>query len=358
MCPVADGKVVVTVFQHPGPLRTVFLYGIFVIARKVGRIELDRNFFRCTGFENTCLSKGNKLYSSLFQPACLVRSLYIELHNTLACYITRVGNGGFCRAGTTHIDLDGIEFLLKCGVGKAVAERIGNFVLIDPFIAGSSCGRGGICLADHSIFITGLIILVAVINAFRFNQIPVALVIVDQHIITAAAVGIIGVKINTEIHHSGSRIRTNGERITQVSGRIYSSFEHICHTQEAIHTRFTDPDDGSDAFVILEVFNLDGVVGIHQHNHFCAVFFCQLNHRFLIGGQCQRAVIGIRLDHFLPFFDKVLHLGVVVRRFGTVTGKDDDCNRTVSRGKNIIRVDLSRCFADVVCAWIFIGFAE
>ena len=132
---ITNCKIVIACFEDPCADCAVRLGNCLVITCKERGIDLDSDCLARAGRQLRGLCKAHQLHCGLLQTAVCVRCLHIELYNRLACDTAGVGNCDFSAADLADCDVYRIEFLLKCRVGSAVSERIGDFIRIGPCAA-------------------------------------------------------------------------------------------------------------------------------------------------------------------------------------------------------------------------------
>ena len=136
-----------------------------------------------------------------------------------------------------------------------------------------------------------------------------------------------------------------------MSGGIGSAAQNVRYAKESVHAGLACPYDRVDLIVVLELFQLKRVVRVDQDDDLGAVLFCQLEHVFLVLGQCQRALEGIA-------FCAVEHGRLVVCRFRAVARDHADRCCSVGRCQHIICIHGGRDLTHKVDSRLFPGRLE
>ena len=335
---VADGKVVVAGVQHPGALGPVGLDGVLIVARGIAGVEDHGDFLGGAGLQDTGLAEADQLQRGLLQPAGGVRSLHIELDHVLAGNVAGVGDLHNGLALAADLEVNALELLLEGGVGQAVAEGVGNLGGVVPGAGDGARVGVGIALAEDRVLVTGLIVLVALVDALGLHQIGVAAVIEGD---AAVAEGVPGVEVNAEVHHRGGGDGADGVGVGQLAGRRDVAGEHVGQAQAAVHAQIADPEEGVHIRILLELFNFHGAGGVEQDDELAAVLLGHGDHIALVAGQGQRTLKAVAVHGGD-------HVGMVVGGFGVVAGDEHDGYGAVGGGEQLVAVGLGRRLAHVV----------
>ena len=197
MCAVSNCEIIVTCVHNIG------LCCCIIIACKIFLRSYNFHSFGLTRFQLFCFLKTNQLNGSFFHIVFFVivciRSLCIKLYYIFARHISCIFHLNGNSYGIALI-IEVFDILLKCCVGKSVAESIGNFLIIVPgtIIIGSSCRTVCISLFQNRVFISCFIIFIPCINAFALYQIVGATVIGCPKIVFCG----ICERIASEVYHS------------------------------------------------------------------------------------------------------------------------------------------------------------
>ena len=167
---VADGEVIVALAED-------IRLGIRVVVRSEQvTLRLDGELFALAGGEQFRLIEADQLDGGLFHQIfaliVAVRGLRVQLHHRLARHVARVGDGDvyfeLVRFGVVaHV----AQRLLEGGVREAVAEGIRDLVGVVPLAHAAAGARGAVCIAaaEDVVFVPGLIILIADVDALRLE---------------------------------------------------------------------------------------------------------------------------------------------------------------------------------------------
>ena len=336
---VADREVVVAGIEDPGALGSVCLDCVLIVGSNIFCIEIDRDGLACAGFQSSGLAEADKLDRSLLNTARDVRSLRIELNHALARDGTGVGDLHDSLALAADVELDALKLLLEGGVGFAVAERVSDLRGIVPCALGSEHARRtvGVALAEDRILVAGLIVLVADIDAFGLDDVPVALVVAR---IDRAVSDIVEEEAEVLHRRSGRGIRRIG--VGDVAGRVHRTGDDVSHAAEAVSARKARPYDGGDGRIILKVRDFHRDVRVQDDDDLAVgVGLGQLDHGFLIVGKSHRAleVVAVR----------VFHRGdSVVGSLGAVAGEEYDRSRILRCIEDVLGVEVCGRLADHV----------
>ena len=280
---VADGKVVIACVQNVG------LGGSAVIAGKVLHVRGNFHGLRSSRFQRVGLAKAHQLHSGFFHAVLLVvvgvGGLRIDLHNVLACHITRVGDGDRGRYGLRiFIHVYAVQRLAESRIGQAIAKTIADFGSIVPAaVAGEAAGfRAGVALTQYSIFIAGLIVTIAKINVFSLNQ------IVTAEVVQTFALRIGKGEISTVLG-SGRRSGIHCVSIRQMTRWRYRTIQHIHQAISAVGAQLADPEDRVNIRVLLQAVDFDSRRRVDNDDHLIKIGFSLINQSPLFGRDCQRA---------------------------------------------------------------------
>ena len=229
----ANGEVVVTSVHNVG-------LGLHVIiGGQIFLINSDGEMLRRAGSDHLLVEAAD-LNSSLLHLIVDVilgiGRLEVDLHGMLTVHIAHILH--------IHIDFNGGTLVLngkvgvfKLGVAQAISEGEGNIVIVLIIACVST--------VQNIVFIPGLEIAVAHIDAFRIDQeIGVTLADAGVGIIlcgSSIVVSSIGILVSAEVLHSGSRVVVLQEGIHDPAGGVDITNQNVCHSIDTGHANITDP---------------------------------------------------------------------------------------------------------------------
>ena len=187
----------------------------------------------------------------------------IQLHNILAGHTAGVGDGDLGGDGLiVQIHVQIIQRLGEGGVGQAVAERIGNLIVIVPCAAGGGAhGGGSVTLIHNGVKVAGLVVLVANVDVLSLDNGIIHLNV---------GVGVRPLQV-TEVLGSG-RVRVlDCVGVGQMAGGIDIAREDVRHAVEAVAARQTNLQDSVNACIILNLLYLHRAGVVQQHDDLAAV---------------------------------------------------------------------------------------
>ena len=326
---VADGEVVLVAVLHD-----VGLGLHVVVAGQVLQIHIDDHGGAFAGLEHLGHVVVQQLHSRLLNQVLAVilgvGSLTVDLHIGLAGHLTGVGDlhrhmGDLLvgRLGPGHV-LDG---LVEGRVAQAVAKGIDDFLGIVPLGLGIlvDAGAVGLGLGGHvthdAIPVTGLVVTVADVDAFRLDQ-----VVLEARVSAAGtnAGGILADDVagigQLKVTHVAHRRRGHGVAgvdVVQTAGGIGLTGHDIADAVGAVGAGQADVHDGIDLLVRLQFTQLHRGNGGDQHNDLVELLGHEADQLALVGGQRQRIAGANALRHA---FDA----GLVVSTFAVAAAQHHD----------------------------------
>ncbi len=322
MSAVCHCEIIVAAIQHPLPC-------IGIIGSDILQLKGQRHSGGFAWSELLRLAEVHQLYGRFLRPALRVRRLDIQLHSGFAGYIAGIGdrNGRGTHSGRT-VDGQVIQRLLKRGIAESITKGIADLCVVIPGGIGVIVrialhifrGVGiveSLLIAGHGIRVTGLIILVAHINAFVLHYVPVGLAQIRVGLGGAAVGGRIRPGIQTHIGIGRGRCGMYRVSISQMAGRIGLAGQHIHHALKAIGSGQADPENGVNALIGLEIVNAHSGIRIDQDNHLIKGIDRHINDLLLISSQIQRRVVAV----------PVIRRGgidIIFRSLRCIAGDDND----------------------------------
>ena len=244
------GQIVIAGVQNIGAR------AVGIIGSQIPLVHINRNGFRAARLQNAGLVKAAQLNGSLFHVVVDVilgvGRLRIDLNGLLARCLAMVGhsNAHFILIGS------GIVFhrhvgVAELGVAQTMAKRECNIVAVDK--------AAGIAGAHNDVFIAGLIILVAHIDAFLIDHIALGAVRNQPEVA--------GVPGRHKIPHGGRGVVVIAVGVHQRAGGIDLARQNIRHRIGSADAHAADPQTGVDVIGIpLEEIHLQRIRGVEQHN--------------------------------------------------------------------------------------------
>ena len=219
MSVIAESKVVCA-FAHYIRL----CLGIVVRSKEV-LVYREFNGFSSLRINQLSLVECNELDCRLFNLVGLfvvaVRGLSVYFNYGLACNAASILYADGDSECSVVVLLNIIERLGECGIRKAIAEGIGNFVSIIPGVAlGSPDTNVGACVAliEDYVFIAGFVILIANVNALLIYNVVYA--VETLSVMPCATSFLFVVGEFTEVYHRGEE----SELVAYVSTSLPEGF--------------------------------------------------------------------------------------------------------------------------------------
>ena len=233
-----------------------------------------------------------------------VRPADIELGEEVAVLVALVGHP-YCGCNVARlriIDLYG-GYLLRVGdVGKALAEGEYNLVCVVPCLAclGRTYGSRGVGALGvyYRVEITGLVILVADIDAFCLNYVVIGEIVcrIPAERIVEGCYGIkIGILLLAHVDRRGREAVVVYICIGEAAGGVHFAGKHVGNALILIVVGYAAEAYGVDlvpAALFNEVAELHCIRRNDEHNYLCALLFSQLNESEFVGRECKR-IFGI-----------------------------------------------------------------
>ena len=299
---VTHGQVVVTGAQD------ITLRALGIVAGQHVALALDGNGLALAGFQRVGLFKADDLHGGFFDAVgflvIAVGGLGVDFDHALACHIAGVGHFDFDLV-LVGIGVEGDTFqgLGEVGVGQAVAERIHNFVSVVPAAAGGRTDGGrSISIAHHSIFITGLVVFIAYVDALGIDGVVVN---VDAVVGKVRCLAVDVIHVAPQLHvlagvgGGGGRQRVGGVGIYQMAAGRNLTSQHVGNTLVTGNTGHTGQHTGID-IIIVEPVQFHHLVGIDDNDDLFkrtgSFLGLQILHQvFFVGLQAQEmgAILGI-----------------------------------------------------------------
>ena len=286
---LADGEVVIAGIDDVG------LCTKGVVRSQVGQIHVHDDGLLLAGLQGDGLFEVHQLDGGLLHTVLLVilgvGHGSIQLDDGLARHVAGILDGhGDGRGLLVLSDLDAVQGLLEGGVAQAVAEGIHDFISIVPGAVHSGNGavRIGVgtgrslvsAIAQHDIGIAGLVVAVALVDAFRLDQVAV-----DVHL--RGEVSSIGPRNVAVVHHGRRKGAVLGHDVAQVSGGGHGAVQHVRHAVEAVSAGEADPHDRVDGGILGQVADFHGAGRVHQHDDLVEVGLRLFDHGHFFLGQGQ-----------------------------------------------------------------------
>ena len=281
---VAGGKIVVSGLQEPGAGHAAVLIAL-VVGIKVDCVEADGELLGFVRLEQyhirvallLCLAGLAVAYAldgALFDAVRTVTvgigDGNIKLYRMLGGNRTDVRHlNRHARFGlTAPVDVRGGDLLGKARALNAVAEGVADFLVIIPGLAVHTLALGclgGVALLGQRVEVAGLVILVALVNAFQLCQIPAGA--------QAVVAGRLNVRcvvkdIDTVVLRGGRERRVDRPCIRQVAGWQHGTLQQLRNAISAVAAWIANPEDGIHRIVLLEFLNFHRGAGVEQHNDF------------------------------------------------------------------------------------------
>ena len=80
-----------------------------------------------------------------------------------------------------------------------------------------------------------------------------------------------------------------------MSGRTYLACENGCNSLKSYSSRFTDPENTVDIFILLQFLDLHRIVRVDKNNNLVKILLCFINHvsLYILKSKCQMCSVTI-----------------------------------------------------------------
>ena len=251
----ADGQVVVACAEDVG------LGTVGVVAGQEVTADGDLQRLACARLQQIGLVVVHQLDGGFLHLVLLlvvaVGGLGVHFHNVLAGHITGVGNGDLDLVGVGGgIVLHAVQRLVKGGVAQAVAEGIAHFLGVVPAVAAveGTGGAVGIAGAHDGIFVAGLVVLVAHIDALRVDDVVVDVLIAVDLVVVVQLSGIApgAHAFHPAVDHGGSGQGVGSVGVHGAAGGVHGAVQHLCNGLAAVAAGHAGQQAGVDVVLIQE----------------------------------------------------------------------------------------------------------
>ena len=218
------------------------------------------------------------------------------MNHVLAGHVAGVGDGDGHGVSALRLVIGhGVQRLLKRGVAQAIAEGVAHFLGVVPAVGavegpGRAVGTSG---AHHRVLISGLVVLVAHVDALGIDNVIIDVLIAVDLVVLIEFIGVAPGHnaLYAAVDHRGGGDGAGGVGIHRLAGGVDLTGQHICDGSAAVGAGHAGEQAGVHAVLLQEAqFHLElrGEDHYDLAEHTGRFLVSQIgNQSLLIGGQVQ-----------------------------------------------------------------------